>query len=262
MTALAQEASRPPYLIESVDSALRLLHIFLRSDRVRLSEAAEALDVSPSTAHRLLAMLCYHGFATQDRRRREYCPGPALMRMGLAAMKRLDIREHARPIMEALAAELNETVGLGILQGRDVLYLAGVDGTRVVRVGARTGALIPAHCISMGKVLLSSLGDDRLEELFPQDALPAMTERTVATKAELRAQLAVIRRRGYAQSVGESEEGVASIAVGIFDEAGTMHAAMSVAAPFFRATKATVAEWLPPLRDAAARLGAALPVGT
>jgi IclR family transcriptional regulator, acetate operon repressor len=261
MTATAREAPRPAYLIESVDSALRLLHMFARGDRVRLSEVAEALQVSPSTAHRLLAMLCYHGFATQDHRRREYRPGPALMRVGFAAMKKLDIREVARPIMEALSAELNETIGLGILQGVEVLYMAGIDGTRVVRVGARTGALIPAHCISMGKVLLSSLTEEQLTALFPHEALPVMTDKTVATKAELSTQLAAIRRRGYAQSVGESEEGVASIAVGIFDHGGAMHAAMSVAAPFFRATKANIAEWLPPLRAAAARLGAALPAG-
>jgi IclR family transcriptional regulator, acetate operon repressor len=96
---------------------------------------------------------------------------------------------------------------------------------------------------------------------LPHEALPVMTDKTVATKTELAAQLAAIRRRGYAQSVGESEEGVASIAVGIFDDGGAMHAAMSVAAPFFRATKKNIAEWLPPLRDAAARLGTALPAG-
>lgn len=253
-----RERARPTYLIESVDSVLRLLRMFLRAGRIRLTDAAEALDVAPSTAHRLLAMLCYHGFATQDRRSREYHAGAVLTQLGLAAIKRLDIRELAQPCMEALSSELGETVGLGILQGGNVLYLAGVDSSRVVRVCSRTGALIPAHTIAKGKLLLSALTDAQLLKLYPHENLPASTKRSVSTRTELRAQLAAIRRRGYAHTVGESEEGVASIAVGIHDEAGTMRAAMSVAAPFFRATKAEVTTWLPALRHAAARVGAAL----
>jgi IclR family acetate operon transcriptional repressor len=253
--AAAEAAPRPAYLIESVDSALRLLRLFLETDRIRISEAAVHLDVAPSTAHRLMAMLQYHGFAVQDRRTHEYLPGPNLMRIGIAATRQLDLRQAARPIMERLAAAVNETIGLGILHGANVLYVDGVDSTQVLRIGARTGALIPAHCISMGKALLAALTPERLAELYPDDVLPTMTGRSLGTKAELLQALARVRRRGFAQSSGESEDGVASIATPVFGSAGELLAAMSIAAPATRATSDRVADWLPQLRDAATELG-------
>jgi IclR family transcriptional regulator, acetate operon repressor len=253
--ASAKAPARPAYLIESVDNALRLLHLFGGAERIRVSQAAAELDVAPSTAHRLLAMLQYHGFAIQDRRTHEYLPGPNLMRIGMAASKQLGLRTQARPIMERLAAEVDETVGLGILQGSDVLYLDGVDGTQVLRVGARTGALIPAHCISMGKALLAALPADRLDALYPDETLPTMTARSIAGRASLFDQLGAIRRRGFAHSSGESEDGVASIAAPVFDGGGELCAALSIASPATRATPARIGDWLPRLRAAAAELG-------
>jgi DNA-binding IclR family transcriptional regulator len=253
--AAAKASARPAYLIESVDSALRLLRMFLETDRIRISEAAAELEVAPSTAHRLMAMLHYHDFVVQDRRTHEYLPGPNLMRIGIAATKQLDLRQQARPVMERLSATVKETVGLGILHGTNVLYVDGVDGTQVLRIGARTGALIPAHCISMGKALLAALPAARIDELYPDDALPTMTEHSVRTKAELLAQLAHVRRRGFAQSSGESEDGVASIAAPVIGAGGEVHAAMSIAAPATRATPDRIASWLPLLRAAAAELG-------
>ena len=253
--ASAKVPAKPAYVIESVDNALRLLHLFGGAERIRVSQAAAELDVAPSTAHRLLAMLQYHGFAVQDRRTHEYLPGPNLMRIGMAASKQLGLRTQARPIMERLAADVDETVGLGILQGSDVLYLDGVDGGQVLRVGARTGALIPAHCISMGKALLAALAAERLTALYPDEVLPAMTTRSIVSRTSLFDQLAAIRRRGFAHSSGESEDGVASISVPVFDGGGELCAALSIAAPATRATPARIGDWLPRLRTASAELG-------
>ena len=247
-------ASKPTYLIESVDSALRLLHEVGNADRLRVSEVAERLDVAPSTAHRLLAMLQYHGFVEQDRRTREYHAGPELLRLGLAAAKRLDLRAQARPVMEDLSSAVEETIGLGILQGANVLYIEGVDGPRTLRIVARVGALLPAYSIAMGKVLLSELTPALFNGLYPRQALSPLTARTVRTKAELLKQIAKLRRTGYAHSSGESVDGVASIAQGIYDQNGALCAAMSVAAPTDRASPEAIKSWLPHLHAATAKL--------
>jgi IclR family transcriptional regulator, acetate operon repressor len=246
---------RPTYLIESVDKALRLLHLFSGTDRIRVSDAAALLGVAPSTAHRLLAMLQYHGFAVQDRRTHDYLPGPSLTRVGLAASKQLGLRAQARPVMERLAAEVEETVGLGLLQGTEVLELDGVDGPQVLRIAARTGALIPAHCTALGKALLAALPPDRLLALYSGETLPALTDRSIVKRIELLAQLGAIRRRGWAESSGESEDGVASIAVPVFDAAGAPCAALGISAPAIRATPAHIGDWVPRLRAAAAEVG-------
>ena len=99
----------PAYPIESVDNALRLLLLLERDGRVRVSDAADALGVAPSTAHRLLAMLEHHGFARQEPSSRAYLPGPTLVRVGLSAVRDLDLRTVAHPYLEALRDETGET---------------------------------------------------------------------------------------------------------------------------------------------------------
>jgi IclR family acetate operon transcriptional repressor len=242
-------------LIESVDSALRLLHMFLVSDRIRVSEAAVQLGVAASTAHRLLAMLQYHGFVAQDRRTHEYLAGPDLIRFGLAAAKQVDFREQARPVLEELSAAVNETVHLGILQGTNVLYLESIEGSRLLRIGSRGGASITAHCVSMGKAMLAALARERIDELYPDERIPTLTPRSIATKTELLKQLALIRKRGYATSSSESDDGVTSVAMAIYDGTGEQRAAMSIAAPSTRAVQQRIDEWVPLLRKAAEKLG-------
>jgi len=246
---------RPAYPIESVDSALRLLHEVVVRERLRVSEAAIKLRVAPSTAHRLLAMLQYHGFVTQDGQTHEYIAGPDLVRFGLAALKQLDLREQARPALEALSTAVKETVHLGVLQGANVLYIDGVESDRVLRIGSRAGAIIPLHCVSMGKALLAAMPRERIDELYPSETLPTLTDRTVPSKTELLKQLASIRRNGFASSSGESEDGVASLATGVFNQAGEARAAISIAAPATRATPERIRAWVTLLRKTATDLG-------
>ena len=250
---------RPAYPIESVDSALRLLHEIVVRDRLRVSEAATKLGVAPSTAHRLLAMLQYHGFVTQDAQTHEYVPGPELVRFGLAAFKQLDLREQARPTLEALSAAAQETVHLGVLHGANVLYVDGVEGDRVLRIGSRAGAMIPLHCVSMGKALLAAMPRESINKLYPAEALATLTSSTVATKTELLKQLTSIRRTGFALSSGESEDGVASLAAPVFNQAGDARAAVSIAAPATRATPERIRTWAALLRKTATDLGSRLP---
>jgi IclR family acetate operon transcriptional repressor len=254
--SVRKATARPAYFIESVDSALRLLHMFHARDRIRLTDVAADLQVAASTAHRLLAMLQYHGFVDQDARTQEYIAGPDLIRFGLAAVKKLDLRQQARPIMEALSEAVNETVALGVLQGSNVLYVDGVESSRALRVVVRTGALLPAHAIAMGKVLLASLPPNELRELLAGMELAALTSRTIVRKTELFSSLASIRQRGYAVSRGESEDGVASASTPVFNTAGVLRASISIAAPIARASAGAVKAWLPLLRRASAELGA------
>lgn len=255
----AAKRKRPAYPIESVDSALRLLHEIVVCERLRVSEAAAKLGVAPSTAHRLLAMLQYHGFVTQDPHTHQYLPGPDLVRFGIAAAKQVDLRKQARPTLEALAKAVNETVHLGLMQGANVLYVDGIECGRVLRIGSRAGAIIPLHCVSMGKAMLAALTRERVDALYPSETLPVLTGRTLTTKPDLLKQLTVIRRNGFASSSGESEEGVTSIATAVVNQNGDVLAAISIAAPATRATPARIRTWVGPLRKAAADLGRHLP---
>jgi IclR family transcriptional regulator, acetate operon repressor len=249
----------PSYPIESVDNALKLLRILRERTHIRVSEASSSIGVARSTAHRLLAMLQHHGFVRQDPFSRAYVAGPALLDFGLAILRHRDIRAQARPFLEALSREVGETVHLITLQGREVLFLDCVESVRAVRVGNRTGLVLPAHCTSAGKVLLAALPPERLRALYPEEGLPGLTRRSIRTRARLERELRLVHKRGYATNFGETEEDIGSVGVLIQDRQRTPRAALSVAAPTSRLTgKAIAAMGKAALRTAAA-IGATLP---
>ena len=210
-----EHTAPPQYPIESVDNALRLLWLVGERQSLRLTDAGQYLDVAPSTVHRLLAMLQYRGFVQQNAATRAYEAGPTLDRIAVSLLRRMDVRERARPVLEQLSAELQETVHLGRLQGGNVLFIHSIESPRAVRVGSRLGRSMPAHCTSTGKAMLAQLGTEQLMTLFPDQDLVQQTPKSIATRDDLFRALGTVRRRGYATSNGESEDGVSSVAIAL-----------------------------------------------
>lgn len=250
---------QPAYPIESVDNALRLLRLLRERAEVRVSDASREIGVARSTAHRLLAMLQHHGLVQQDEASRAYVAGPALLDFALAMLRDRDIRSHARPVLETLSRETGETVHLIALQGRDVLFLDCVESTKAVRVGNRTGLVLPAHCTSAGKVLLAALPPEQVRVLYPHERLPGLTRRSIRTRTRLERELAAVRRRGYATNVGETEDEIGSTGVLVRDRQHSPRAALSVAIPASRLTDRGIAAAARAAQRAAAALGESLP---
>lgn len=234
MTNVPEPPTKPRYPIESVDNALRLLLMFTQSRSVRIADASRELGIARSTAHRLMQMLQYHEFVRQDTGSSAYLAGPTLVELGLAVVRDLDVRSLARPVLEELAAHLRETVHLVELDGSSVLFLDSVEAPRAVRVGRRTGVVLPAHATSAGKALLATLPDARLRDLYPSATLPRLTEATTTSRRALLVELEEIRERGFATNVGESEPDIGAVGVAICDTHGTPRGALSVSLPLSR----------------------------
>lgn len=223
----------PQYPIESVDNALRLLLLLGERQELRLTDVSAHLGVATSTAHRLLAMLLWRGFMRQDPQSKLYLPGPALTDVAHAIMHKMDIPRLARPILSRLADELGETCHLGSLQGHTVQFLEVGEPEAAVRVASRVGKSFPAHCTSTGKALLAELSDAEILRLYPDEHLEVITSSSLATRTELMAELDRIRDKGYAVNRGESEDGVASVAV-VVDVSVGRNFAINASAPIQR----------------------------
>jgi DNA-binding IclR family transcriptional regulator len=221
----------PAYPIASVDNALRLLLMFRDRKRLRLSEVAQALEVADSTAHRLLAMLIHHDFVQREDDLREYVAGPALLEIGLAAVRNLDIRTLARPILSDLAQQVNETVHLAQLEGGRIRYLVGAESGRALRVADRTGQLMPAHRTATGKALLAELTASQLDELFPTVASAQNADGlTKRERGQLDTELTRVREHGYATNLRGSDE-IVSVATVVRDRRDIAIAAINASAP-------------------------------
>jgi IclR family transcriptional regulator, acetate operon repressor len=231
------EGNGPAYPISSVDNALRLLLMFRDRKRLRLSDAASSLNVAGSTAHRLLAMLMHYDFVRQENDLRVYVAGPALLEIGLAAVRNMDIRTLARPILADLAARVDETVHVAQLEGGKIRYLAGAESSRPLRVADRTGQLMPAHRTATGKALLAELTGSQLDELFPTVSSAEMEEGLTTTeRAGLDEELAQVRTRGYAVNHRRAED-IISVAVVVRDRRDVAVAAINASAPAKRMTQ-------------------------
>lgn len=248
------ERSLPPYAIESVDNALRLLLLLRDRGEVRVTDVSAELGVARSTAHRLLMTLAHHGFVAQDRVSRVYRVGRTLYEIGLTAAGELDIRRKARQHMERLSAQLRETVNLLVLEGGGCRIIDGVEGDRPIRVASRTGTLLPAHATSGGKLLLAELPADQVDARFP-DGLASVTDRTITSLTDLHAELAVIRTQGYAVNRGESEPDLFAVAVGVRDHSQRAVAALAVTVPALRVNDAQLEALVGHLRCAVDAIG-------
>ncbi|WP_344367883.1 IclR family transcriptional regulator [Arthrobacter humicola] len=245
---------RPTYSIEAVDNALQLLQLLRDGGALRLKDAAAELGVAPSTAHRLLAMLVYRGFAVQDENRR-YVPGAA-MGVGPAGLSwtRL-LRSLAQPHMELLSAQLNETVNLMVRVGTKVRFLATMEGNNVLRVGDRQGTVMPANKTSGGKAMLAELEPHMIDQLFRSnnaeiggDTIPA-----AEYPAFLR-ELESIRGNGFAANFEGTEEGVSALGMALHNRHGHVVGALSVATPSTRFRRVFDAGLVPALRETCRQL--------
>jgi DNA-binding IclR family transcriptional regulator len=168
-------------------------------------------------------MLQYRGFTQQDPATRAYSPGSALRSLAFTIVRESDVSELARSVLEQVNEAFDETVHLARLDGRLVHYLASVESSRAVRVVSRSGSSLPAHATSSGKSMLSQLSIDEFRRLYPEEELDAVTARTVTSRTQLESVLKTVRRKGYATSNEESEEGVESVAVCIPSQSGTLY---------------------------------------
>lgn len=225
---------RPEYAVDSVDKALQLIVLLQEREWVRIADAARVLGVAPSTAHRLMSTLVYRGFALQDDQRR-YCAGPSLAAdAGRARVRALVAR--VRPHLEALAAEARETVNFVERVGATVRFLHCVEAPQLLRVGNRTGTVLPARTSSGGRAALAVLPNAVVDQLYTGRGAQMGGHRLEEGELrELHAELARTRARGYALNLGRTEPEIAAIgmAIPLPQRPGTL--AVTLSAPISRA---------------------------
>jgi IclR family acetate operon transcriptional repressor len=226
----------------SLDKAIDLLfHLHRHGGSCGVTEIGDALGQPKSSIHRLLSTLTRRGLVERDGRGR-YRPGPGLIALGLGALEREPVVAVARPILEAEAAALGETVFLTAPRAGGVMVLDKVDGRGFLRAAPRVGDHVPAHLTAVGRVVMA----------FAPEAL-APGPRGLGVGSALEAAVALAARRGYAESHGDWIEGLSVVAAPVFGVGpGGRHlvAALAAAAPTPRLLALGVAR-------IAARLGAA-----
>jgi len=206
------------------------------------NDIARRTGVNPSTVSRLLATLAEGGLVEHVAESGRYRLGMRLVQLGNAVLERLDLREVARPHLHALVEETDETVTLSVPGERQAVTIDFVQSESSVQSVARVGRPSIAHATATGKVMLA-FGETEL----PAEPLTAYTEQTITGRDALAAEIEHVRRRGWAQTLGEREQGLNALAAPVWDDRGTLAAILGVQGPAPRFGSRTMRSALQPL---------------
>lgn len=216
----------------SVTNAMRVLKAFSARHRsYGVTELARQLDLSTSTAHRLLATLVAEHMVEQDPETGRYRLGLAVYDLVAATSTGFDLTEAVLPPMTVLRNRTNETTQLGVLDGREVVYVERLQSMHSLRMFLDVGRRNSAHSTGTGKVLLAYLDPAALDHTLEGWQLAALTPYTITDHDLLRKELARIRDQGWAVNSEEAELGATSVGAPVRDVTGQVVAALSVAGP-------------------------------
>jgi DNA-binding IclR family transcriptional regulator len=181
--------------------------------------------------HRLLSTLADEGLLEQDPRSGRYRLSLSVFDLVGALPTQRSLHEAVLVSMTELRSRTGETVQVGVLDGRQVVYVERLDSPSTLRMFTELGRRNDAHCTSSGKVLLAFAPRDQVDRILRGWALPQVTEHTITDPKVLRSELRSIRQRGYAENREESELGIVSVAAPIRDDSGAVIASLSLAGP-------------------------------
>jgi DNA-binding IclR family transcriptional regulator len=232
--AFSAVKNKPHYSIESVDHALHLAQLLQQEGPLRVTDAAERLGVSRSTAHRLLSMLVYRDFAAQQEDRR-YVAGPVLRPAEVSEAPLSTLRRLALPHLQRLVSRVRESANLMVLVGTEVRFIATVETDQVLRAGDREGRALPARVASGGKAMLAALPAEELSALFASEDVDL---------TKLRRELSLVRKRGFAINDRQTEAGLTAIGMAVQDADGRPTAAVSLAFPSARFDRDLLPTWV------------------
>ncbi|MFE6056778.1 IclR family transcriptional regulator [Kitasatospora sp. NPDC056446] len=222
-----------PGPIQSLSRAAAIMRLLAGGERrLGLSEVATALDLAKGTAHGILRTLQQEGFVEQDPESGKYQLGAELLRLGQSYLDVHELRARALVWADDLARAAGETVYLGVLHQQGVLIVHHVfrpDDTRQV---LEVGSMQPLHSTALGKVLVAY--DPVARGELADGPYESYTVRTLTEAVDVDAECALIRERGWADSIEETWEGVASIGALIQDRRRNPVGAVCISGPVER----------------------------
>ena len=225
--------------------------------RLTVADVAGRTGLTRAVARRYLLTLQELGYVVHDGS--HFTLTPRILDLGFTYLATVDVANIAQPFMERIVHTLRESCSIAVLDGHDAVYVARVAAKRIMSINLVVGSRLPAHATSMGKVLLANLSDAELDEYFRTAPLQRLTERTIGDEQTLRAALKLVRERGWAFADQESEDGVRTVAVPLFDRNMRVEAAMNVSGHASRVPmKELRSRYLPVLMETANEISRAL----
>jgi DNA-binding IclR family transcriptional regulator len=248
-----RKKEKADYLVQSVDRALDILESFdYQTGELGVTELAQKLHLPKNNIFRLLATLEVRGYIEQDKKSANYRLGMKPFEVANVFLHHLGFRRQARPIIEELVNQCDETAYLAILERSEVIYVLVQDTTQMVRVASFPGRRLPVYCTAAGKAQLAYESADRLDSILQHQPMRKLTENTITDPQVFREHLREVARLGFAVDNEEYESGVRCIAAPVRDYSRKVVASIGLSSPASRSSLERIECELAPLVKIAA----------
>ncbi|HEY3864706.1 MAG TPA: IclR family transcriptional regulator [Solirubrobacteraceae bacterium] len=252
---------REPRYSQSLERGLAILGCFSSKRPVLgIADIADSLGMSRSTTHRYVITLVALGYLEQGASRK-YRLGLRVTDLGMSALDSSGLREHARAELEGLRQRTTYTAGLGVLNGKEIVYVDRARGLRHEpdKLDPQPGSRLPAYCTAIGKLLLAYLPEHEQRELISNMTLTKRGPNTITAKKALRDELDRIRQEGLAVNDQELSPELRTLAAPVRDDTGAVRAAVNLSVPSASTTLAELVDSLgPQLVETAERISTSL----
>jgi IclR family transcriptional regulator, pca regulon regulatory protein len=240
--------------VQSFARGLQVIRSFsAQAPQQTLSEVAARSGLSRAGARRILLTLQTLGYVSSDSRLFKLTP--RILDLGFAYLSSMPMWNLAEPEMQALAARVGESCSAAVLDGADIVYVLRVPTHKIMSISLGVGSRLPAHCTSLGRMLLAGLSDEEALSLLQASDRPALTRHTVSEPDELLARVRQARKQGWCLVNQELEEGLISLAAPLTDRSGRTVAALNISGQANRTPAKMMQEtMLPALLEAAATI--------
>jgi IclR family pca regulon transcriptional regulator len=241
-----------PNFMTSIARGLLVIRAFTaQKPNLTIAEVAKLSGLPRAAARRCLYTLEQLGYVGADGR--GFFLRPKILTLGYAFLSSATLPQAIQPALEEVSAALQESASAAVLEDGDVVYIARAATRRIMSVDLGVGSRLPAHCTSLGRILLAHLPAAEFEAYLGQVELKPLTERTITQRKALRRVVAQSRETGYCVVDQELEIGLLSVAVPIKNMVGQVVAALNVSIQAGRVRPGDIEGRYLPILQAAAR---------
>ena len=192
-------------------------------------QISEELGIATSSSSYLLSRLEREGYLLRNTESGRYEIGLKVLAIAQGALRQMDFRKVAGPVLRQLAADTGFDIVMGVLDQERLVIVSRVATNEFREVDVDTGTEFPAHATAIGKVLLAHLPKEELNSLIEKNGLARMTEKTITSVDKLMPELEAVRERGYSTCEEEHTVGLRSVGAPIVDPWGGIPAALAAA---------------------------------
>lgn len=246
--------NKPTDTISSLAKGLRVIECFsAEAPRLSIADVAKATGYDRATARRCLLTLHGEGYADYDGK--FFTLTPRILRLGMGALASLPLPQIVQPWLDQLTEQIGQSCSVSILDGAEIVYVARAAQRRVMSIGLMPGSRLPAHCTSMGRILLAALPENEARAVIEGADLTPRTPFSLTDPDEIMARIAEARQLGYALIDQEIEIGLRALAVPVLNGRGAVVAALNTGmAAMHPDPEVLVADYLPRLQKVQAGL--------